>query len=149
MTDHQGSAWYLGTRASFDAFEPDHGAYRGFWFSSHRGDARAFGLDRSRLPQHNPGNAPIWVYEVRVDGRVKTIDIMAEAARYADDQGIDAPATWDAAAAFLQWARGYGVTGADGKTAVTSATLFQAGAVSKPVAAMAAVLLVQDGRLDL
>jgi CubicO group peptidase (beta-lactamase class C family) len=49
----------------------------------------------------------------------------------------------------VQWARGYGVTEADEKVAVTPATLFQAGAVSKPVAAMAALLLVQDGRVDL
>lgn len=49
----------------------------------------------------------------------------------------------------VQWARGYGVTAAGGKVAVTPATLFQAGAVSKPVAAMAALLLVQDGRVDL
>jgi CubicO group peptidase (beta-lactamase class C family) len=49
----------------------------------------------------------------------------------------------------VQWARGYGVTAAEGKVAVTPKTLFQAGAVSKPVAAMAALLLVQEGRLDL
>ena len=49
----------------------------------------------------------------------------------------------------VQWVRGYGVTAADGRAAVTPATLLQAGAVSKPVAAMAALLLVQDGRLDL
>ncbi|MCJ2023239.1 hypothetical protein [Methylobacterium sp. J-067] len=35
---------------------------------------------------------------------MKTIDIMAEAARYADDAGIDAPGSWDEAAAVLQWA---------------------------------------------
>lgn len=104
MTDHQGTAWYHGTRATFDAFEPDHGAFRGLWFSSHRGEARSFGLTRARQPQHNPGKVDIRIYEVRVEGRVRNIDIMAEAARYADDNGIDAPATWDEAAAVLQWA---------------------------------------------
>jgi CubicO group peptidase (beta-lactamase class C family) len=48
-----------------------------------------------------------------------------------------------------QWARGYGVTTADGSVAVTSTTLFQAGAVSKPVAAMVALILAQEGRVDL
>jgi CubicO group peptidase (beta-lactamase class C family) len=49
----------------------------------------------------------------------------------------------------LRWARGYGVTAAGGHTPVTPATLFQAGAASRSVAAMAALLLVQDGRLGL
>jgi len=46
------------------------------------------------------------------------------------------------------WAKGYGVTAAEG-AAVDARTLFQAGSVSKPVAAMAALALVQDRRLDL
>ena len=49
----------------------------------------------------------------------------------------------------LRWARGYGVTAAGGQTPVSPATLFQAGAASKPVAALAALLLVQEGTLDL
>ncbi|MBO9708994.1 MAG: serine hydrolase [Caulobacter sp.] len=48
----------------------------------------------------------------------------------------------------LDWARGFGVTRQGGE-AVTADTLFQAGSVSKPIAAMAAVRLVQDGRLPL
>src|SRR3954468_24327734 len=49
----------------------------------------------------------------------------------------------------VAWARGYGVTAAGGNSPVTPATLFQAGAVSRSVAAMAALLLVQEGRLGL
>lgn len=48
----------------------------------------------------------------------------------------------------LDWARGYGVTSLGGK-AVDADTLFQAGSVSKPVAAVAALTLVQDGTLAL
>ncbi|WP_303828523.1 serine hydrolase domain-containing protein [Asticcacaulis taihuensis] len=48
----------------------------------------------------------------------------------------------------VAWVKGYGVT-SDGGEAVTADTLFQAGSVSKPVAAMAALKLVQDGRLAL
>ena len=46
------------------------------------------------------------------------------------------------------WAKGYGVSAAGGK-AVTTQTLFQAGSISKPVAAMAALRLVQQGKLSL
>jgi len=46
------------------------------------------------------------------------------------------------------WAEGYGVRGPDGKP-VTKDTLFQAGSMSKPVAAMAALRLVQTGKLSL
>ncbi|CAN5233953.1 hypothetical protein BH10PSE3_BH10PSE3_27310 [soil metagenome] len=48
----------------------------------------------------------------------------------------------------IDWARGFGVT-REGGEAVTADTLFQAGSVSKPIAAVAALALVQDGRLSL
>lgn len=48
----------------------------------------------------------------------------------------------------VEWARGFGVT-REGGAAVTADTLFQAGSVSKPVAAAAALRLVQDGKLAL
>src|SRR5712691_6226255 len=46
------------------------------------------------------------------------------------------------------WAKGYGVTGADSKASVTPKTLFQAGSISKPVAATAALYMVEQGKLD-
>lgn len=49
----------------------------------------------------------------------------------------------------IRTARGYGFTDKSGKTQVTSTTLFQAGSVSKPVAAVGALRLVDDGRLSL
>jgi len=47
------------------------------------------------------------------------------------------------------WAKGYGVTTAGGTTPVTAHTLFQAGSVSKPVAAAGALALVERGTLSL
>jgi CubicO group peptidase (beta-lactamase class C family) len=49
----------------------------------------------------------------------------------------------------IAWARAYGVTEAGGSTPVTPETLFQAASMSKPVAAMAALSLVEEGRLSL
>lgn len=49
----------------------------------------------------------------------------------------------------IAWARAYGVTEAGGSDSVTVETLFQAGSVSKPVAAMTALRLVESGRLRL
>ncbi len=46
-------------------------------------------------------------------------------------------------------ATGYGVTEKGGKIPVTPSTLFQAGSISKPVAAMGALRLVDRGRLSL
>lgn len=46
-------------------------------------------------------------------------------------------------------AKGYGFTDKSGTTPVTPSTLFQAGSVSKPVAALGALRLVEDGRLSL
>jgi CubicO group peptidase (beta-lactamase class C family) len=49
----------------------------------------------------------------------------------------------------IEWARGYGFANADTKQPVEPVTLFQAASISKPVAALAAMRLVQAGRLDL
>ena len=49
----------------------------------------------------------------------------------------------------VEWARGYGEQEAGGGVAVTQDTVFQAASVSKPVTAVAALRLVQDGRLTL
>ncbi|MDQ3697236.1 MAG: beta-lactamase family protein, partial [Gemmatimonadota bacterium] len=49
----------------------------------------------------------------------------------------------------IAWARGYGVREAGGTSPVTTETLFQAASISKPVAALAALRLLQEGKLDL
>jgi CubicO group peptidase (beta-lactamase class C family) len=48
----------------------------------------------------------------------------------------------------IEWAQGFGVARL-GDAPVTAETLFQAGSISKPVAAMAALHLVEQGRLSL
>ena len=48
----------------------------------------------------------------------------------------------------IEWAQGFGVASVGG-FAVGAETVFQAGSISKPVAAMAALKLVQDGKLKL
>ena len=48
----------------------------------------------------------------------------------------------------VEWARGYGTASPSGAP-VAPETLFQAGSISKPVAAMAALHLVQEGQLSL
>ena len=49
----------------------------------------------------------------------------------------------------LHWTRGYGVADVVNGSRTTPDTLFQAASISKPVAAMAVLRAVQDGRLDL
>src|SRR5437899_3338123 len=49
----------------------------------------------------------------------------------------------------LEWARGYSLTSADGGKPVTAETLFQAASISKHVAAMVALHLVDAGKLAL
>ena len=49
----------------------------------------------------------------------------------------------------LAWARAYGLRGRETGGPVTPDTLFQAASVSKPVTAVGAVLLAQQGKLDL
>src|SRR5262245_51245148 len=49
----------------------------------------------------------------------------------------------------IAWARGYGVKDLSTAEPVTPETLFQAGSISKPVAALAALRLVEEGKLAL
>lgn len=49
----------------------------------------------------------------------------------------------------FKWAKGYGLAEAGGGRKVTKDTLFQAASISKPVAAMGALRLVQDGKVGL
>ncbi|MBK5290590.1 MAG: beta-lactamase family protein [Acidobacteriia bacterium] len=49
----------------------------------------------------------------------------------------------------VDWARGYGVLEAGSSTSVNTETLFQAASISKPVAAMGLLSLVQGGKIDL
>src|SRR5579864_5218810 len=48
----------------------------------------------------------------------------------------------------IEWARGFGVRSIDGPP-VNPETMFQAGSISKPLAAMACLRLVQEGKLEL
>src|SRR4030095_10378344 len=49
----------------------------------------------------------------------------------------------------VEWARAYGVKDVDTKEPVTTETLFQAGSISKPVAAMVALKRVEQGKIAL
>lgn len=49
----------------------------------------------------------------------------------------------------VEWAKGYGVTDIETNDPVTETTLFQAASISKPVAGMAALRKVQEGKLSL
>jgi CubicO group peptidase (beta-lactamase class C family) len=49
----------------------------------------------------------------------------------------------------IEWARSYGIKDIDTKEPVTTETLFQAGSISKPVAAMVALKRVQQGKIAL
>lgn len=49
----------------------------------------------------------------------------------------------------VEWSRGYGVTSVATRQPVDTLTLFQAASISKPVAALAAMRLIEEGRLEL
>ncbi|MCK5148927.1 beta-lactamase family protein [bacterium] len=49
----------------------------------------------------------------------------------------------------IRWAKGYGIANTEDSTRVNIRTLFQAGSISKPIAALAVLKLMDDGILDL
>lgn len=82
---------------------------------------------------------------VRVEGRPEVTWTLAERMAHYRVPGVSVAVLHNGR---IEWARGYGVqekAGAD----VTPETLFQAASVSKPVAALGALRLVEQGRLAL
>jgi CubicO group peptidase (beta-lactamase class C family) len=67
-------------------------------------------------------------------------DVVPEALRR---HGVPGAAVAVARSGRVAWARGYGVADAARRTAVTADTVFQVASVSKPVAAMGALRLVE------
>ncbi len=49
----------------------------------------------------------------------------------------------------IRWAKGYGIANTETGALVNENTLFQAGSISKPIAALAALKLVQENKVDL
>jgi CubicO group peptidase (beta-lactamase class C family) len=78
-------------------------------------------------------------------GHTRRMDIAAWMSLY-DAPGVSV-AVWDDFK--LVWAKAYGVKAAGGRDPVTLDTLFQAGSISKPVSAIAAMQQVERGRLSL
>lgn len=71
---------------------------------------------------------------------------MAERMRYHRVPGVSVAVIDDGR---IEWARGWGEAEAGSGIRVDTATLFQAASISKPVAAVAALRMVQEGRLAL
>lgn len=49
----------------------------------------------------------------------------------------------------ILWAKGYGIANTETGDSVTTETIFQAGSISKPIAALGALKLVQEGKMKL
>jgi CubicO group peptidase (beta-lactamase class C family) len=71
---------------------------------------------------------------------------LAERMKYYGVNGVSIAVIRDSK---IEWAKGYGLADVEANQAVTPATLFQAGSISKPVSAMGALVLVEDGKLKL
>jgi CubicO group peptidase (beta-lactamase class C family) len=82
---------------------------------------------------------------VRVKGAPPHIMTLAERMERYKVPGVSIAVIHDSR---IDWARGFGVARVDGAP-VTPPTLFQAGSISKPVAAMGALKMVEQGRLSL
>jgi len=83
------------------------------------------------------------VSDVRLDGRVSSLLELMERLRV---PGMSAAVVADGR---LEWAQGWGLREAGRPDRVAVETLFQAGSISKPVAALCALKLVADEQLDL
>jgi CubicO group peptidase (beta-lactamase class C family) len=94
--------------------------------------ARARRVERGLLPPVLVKGGPAWTLEERM--------------RHYKTPGVSVAVIRDFK---IEWARGYGVKDAETGEPVTERTLFQAGSISKPVAAMAALKKVEQGRLSL
>lgn len=84
-------------------------------------------------------------HPITIDGEASTMRL-AERMKHFDVPGVSVAVIH---AGKLEWAKGYGVRANATGAAVTTETLFQAGSISKSIAAVAAMRLVEQGRLEL
>ena len=95
-------------------------------------EARRARIERGLLPPVLIKGAPAWSIEERL--------------RHYKAPGVSVAVIKDFK---VEWARGYGFKDAESREPVTERTLFQAGSISKPVAAMTILKKVEQGKLSL
>jgi CubicO group peptidase (beta-lactamase class C family) len=95
-----------------------------------------------RAARVESGLLPLFV----IDGRPLPVKTLAERMASLRVPGVSIAVINDGA---IEWAKGYGVAETGTATPVTPRTLFQAASISKPVAALAALRLVAQGKLGL
>jgi CubicO group peptidase (beta-lactamase class C family) len=83
---------------------------------------------------------------IRVQGRTYTPATIEERMRVLGVPAVSVAVVNDGR---IEWAKAYGLADVGTRRPATTATLFQAASISKPVAAMGALRLVQEGRLAL
>lgn len=81
-----------------------------------------------------------------IEGRTREKGTLPDRMRFYKTPGVSVAVIHNGS---IAWARGYGVREADTAGAVTPETIFQAASISKAVAALVALRLVEDGKLDL
>lgn len=100
-------------------------------------------------PLHGQGDAPALQAQIEgaqaEGGELGSLTLTA-AMQQANVPGVSIAVIRDYA---VHWAKGYGVADVQTKRPVALDTLFQAASISKPITAMAAMRLVQEGRLTL
>lgn len=96
----------------------------------------------ARIQQVEGGLLPDNVIKGQPLAQMKLVDRM----KYYETPGVSIAAINNYK---IEWARGYGVRGVGSNEVVSPDTLFQAASISKPVTAMAALRLVQQGKLNL
>jgi hypothetical protein len=102
-------------------------------------------LDRSPLDQQITRIEHGLRHPITIDGETGTMQLADRMKRL----GVPGVSVAVIHAGKPEWAKGYGNTTAADGTAVTTETLFQAGSISKLIAAVAAMRLVEQGRLEL
>lgn len=81
-----------------------------------------------------------------IKGRPLPVSTIAERMKALNVPGVSVAVINNGA---IEWARGYGVAEAGSTRKVSTSTLFQAASISKPVAALGALHLVEKGKLSL
>jgi CubicO group peptidase (beta-lactamase class C family) len=83
---------------------------------------------------------------LQIKGEPKKTYTLAERMAHYNVPGVSIAVVKDGK---ISWAKGYGTANAQTATLVDVNTLFQAGSISKPIAALAALKLAQEGKVDL
>ncbi len=105
-----------------------------------------FGQDQEKIAEEIAAIEQHLIRGIQLEGEDKAMYTLNDRMEYYKVPGLSIAVVENGE---LRWAKGYGIANTNTGAKVDENTLFQAGSISKPVAALAVMKLLEEGKVDL